>query len=178
MPPLAEQIVENTTLLPWLLKRVSQKAYDSNKQYASEILSIVLQEGRSIALKVGELEGVDTFLQIVAVRPRSISFSRRKADMEAIQEEGPGKWGRSGIHGEYLQLLMLITGRTGNEESVPRSRRSGTHGHLDEVSLHSTMPIQCKGRGGSDEQGEITSKDKSYQSPLVRHAIRSRSSEL
>ena len=69
MPPLAEQIVENTSLLPWLLKRVAEKAHDSNKQYASEILSIVLQEGRTIALKVGELEGVDTFLQIVAVRP-------------------------------------------------------------------------------------------------------------
>ena len=79
MPPLAEQIVENTTLLPWLLKRASQKAYDSNKQYASEILSIVLQEGRSIALKVGELEGVDTFLQIVAVR--HVIQSERKADV-------------------------------------------------------------------------------------------------
>jgi beta-catenin-like protein 1 len=82
MPPLAEQIVENTTLLPWLLKRVSQKAYDSNKQYASEILSIILQEGRSIALKVGELEGVDTFLQIVAVR--HIPFVKKKADNEAL----------------------------------------------------------------------------------------------
>jgi beta-catenin-like protein 1 len=67
MPPLAEQIVESTTLLTWLLKRIAQKAYDSNKQYASEILSIILQEGRAVALKVGELEGVDTFLQIAAV---------------------------------------------------------------------------------------------------------------
>ena len=82
MPPLAEQIVENTTLLPWLLKRVSQKAYDSNKQYASEILSIILQEGRSIALKVGELEGVDTFLQIVAVR--RIPQSRKKTNDVAV----------------------------------------------------------------------------------------------
>jgi hypothetical protein len=34
---------------------------------------------------------------------------------------------------------MLLTGRTRNEESVPRSRRSRTYGHLDEVSLHSTI---------------------------------------
>jgi len=31
---------------------------------------------------------------------------------------------------------------------------------------------------GADKQGEITSKDESYQSTLLRHAIRSRSSEL
>ena len=68
MPPLAESIVENTTLLPWLLKRIAKKEYDSNKQYASEILSIILQEGRTIALKVGELEGMDTLLQVAAVR--------------------------------------------------------------------------------------------------------------
>jgi hypothetical protein len=147
MPPLAEQIVENTTLLPWLLKRVSQKAYDSNKQYASEILSIILQEGRSIALKVGELEGVDAFLQIVAVR--HIPCVKKKADNQALQKERPGEWRRSRIYGEYLQLLMLPTGRTRNEESVPRSRRGGAYGHLDEVSLFST---QCDGRGSKSSR--------------------------
>lgn len=68
MPPLAEQIVETTTLLPWLLKRISKKEYDSNKQYASEILSIILQEGRTVALKVQELQGLDSLLQVAAVR--------------------------------------------------------------------------------------------------------------
>jgi beta-catenin-like protein 1 len=153
MPPLAEQIVENTTLLPWLLKRVSQKAYDSNKQYASEILSIILQEGRSIALKVGELEGVDTFLQIVAVR--HIPLSMEKTNGVAIQKEGSGKWRRSRIHGEYFQLLVLITGRTRNEESIPGSRRSGTYGHLDEVSLYFTILNICSGR-----ENDLMSREK------------------
>lgn len=67
MPPLSEQLVENTKLLPWLLIRVAKKEYDSNKQYASEILSIILQEGRTVALKVGGLEGIDTFLQVASV---------------------------------------------------------------------------------------------------------------
>ena len=35
-------------------------------------------------------------------------------------------------------MLVFVTGRTRNEESVPRGGRSGTHGYLDEVSLYST----------------------------------------
>jgi beta-catenin-like protein 1 len=67
MPPLAEQTVNETTFLPWLLKRINKKEYDSNKQYASEVLAIMLQEGRTIAMKLGELEGMDTLLQVLAV---------------------------------------------------------------------------------------------------------------
>ncbi|WWC57769.1 uncharacterized protein I303_100304 [Kwoniella dejecticola CBS 10117] len=63
MPPLAEQIVSDTNLLPWLLKRIQQKEYDSNKQYASEILAILLQDNRDIILKVGEMNGMDILLQ-------------------------------------------------------------------------------------------------------------------
>ncbi|WVW81453.1 hypothetical protein I302_103447 [Kwoniella bestiolae CBS 10118] len=63
MPPLAEQIVNDTNLLPWLLNRIKQKEYDSNKQYASEILAILLQDNREIILKVGELDGMDILLQ-------------------------------------------------------------------------------------------------------------------
>ncbi|WWC67148.1 uncharacterized protein I206_101055 [Kwoniella pini CBS 10737] len=63
MPPLAEQIVSDTNLLPWLLKRIQKKEYDSNKQYASEILAILLQDNRDIILKVGELDGMDILLQ-------------------------------------------------------------------------------------------------------------------
>ncbi|WWD06053.1 hypothetical protein V865_004138 [Kwoniella europaea PYCC6329] len=63
MPPLSEQIVNETNLLPWLLKRIQKKEYDSNKQYASEILAILLQDNRDIILKVGELDGMDILLQ-------------------------------------------------------------------------------------------------------------------
>ncbi|WWC85502.1 uncharacterized protein L201_000366 [Kwoniella dendrophila CBS 6074] len=66
MPPLAEQIVSDTNLLPWLLKRIQKKEYDSNKQYASEILAILLQDNRDIILKVGELNGMDILLQALS----------------------------------------------------------------------------------------------------------------
>jgi hypothetical protein len=42
-PALAEWVLERTKLLKWLLTRIRVKASDSNKQYASEILSILVQ---------------------------------------------------------------------------------------------------------------------------------------
>lgn len=68
IPPLAVQVVETTQLLPWLLQRIArERAYDSNKQYATEILAILLQEERQVRLKFVELKGVDVTLEAVAV---------------------------------------------------------------------------------------------------------------
>lgn len=69
MPPLANQIVSDTSLLPWLLKRVSQKEYESNKQYASEILAILLQESRENVLRLSELDGMEVMLKVLSVSP-------------------------------------------------------------------------------------------------------------
>ena len=53
-PVLAESICERTKLMKWLLTRIRQKASDSNKQYASEILSILVQvSGLQLASAVG-----------------------------------------------------------------------------------------------------------------------------
>lgn len=45
-PKLSERIVIETELLHWLLRRIKSKAFDSNKQYASEIVAILLQSSR------------------------------------------------------------------------------------------------------------------------------------
>ncbi|WVQ85127.1 hypothetical protein IAT38_007292 [Cryptococcus sp. DSM 104549] len=66
MPPLAEQIVEDTGLLPWLLQRIQKKEYDSNKQYVSEILAILLQDSRDIVMKLAELGGMEVLLQVLS----------------------------------------------------------------------------------------------------------------
>jgi beta-catenin-like protein 1 len=41
-PDLAEVLVESTTTLKWLLERIEVKEYDSNKQYASEVRSLIV----------------------------------------------------------------------------------------------------------------------------------------
>ncbi|KAF9368208.1 hypothetical protein CPB97_004853, partial [Podila verticillata] len=40
---LAETIVLKSQLMPWMLKRLKVKAFDSNKQYCSELLAILMQ---------------------------------------------------------------------------------------------------------------------------------------
>ncbi|KAI7859083.1 Catenin-beta-like protein [Circinella umbellata] len=70
-PQLAEKIGLKTNILPWLLKRIQGKEYDSNRGYAAEIISILLQENRDIRLKLGELDGIDLLL-------RALSTYRKK----------------------------------------------------------------------------------------------------
>ena len=67
LPPLANQVVEQTDLLTWLLRRITVPVYDSNKQYASEVLAVLLQEERAVRLKLDELGGIEPLLQAVAV---------------------------------------------------------------------------------------------------------------
>ncbi|CAO3698962.1 unnamed protein product [Rhizopus microsporus] len=68
-PKYAENIALKTEALTWLLNRIQNKSFDANIAYASEILSILLQDSRDIRLKVGELDGVDILLRALSVRP-------------------------------------------------------------------------------------------------------------
>lgn len=52
LPDVADMIGEKTTLLTWLLTRIQPKAFDSNKQYASEVLAILVQ----VSIVVRDLE--------------------------------------------------------------------------------------------------------------------------
>ncbi|KAG0226884.1 hypothetical protein BGW41_004061 [Actinomortierella wolfii] len=67
---LAESIVQQTKLLPWVLKRLQEKTFDSNRQYCSELLAIFLQSSSENRKKLGELDGVDILLQILATYKR------------------------------------------------------------------------------------------------------------
>lgn len=86
IPPLADQIVSETTLLPWLLKRVDRKDFDSNKQYASQILAIILQQSRENVLKLAELDGMEIMLKSLSVS--STQYSRVRSLRVAISKEG------------------------------------------------------------------------------------------
>ena len=91
MPPLADQIVTDTGLLPWVMKRIQVSAqhlvvarrtesnpqvkdFDSNKQYASQILAILVQSGRDNIMAMVELDGVEILLKVVSVRSSAASF--------------------------------------------------------------------------------------------------------
>ncbi|GJJ68235.1 beta-catenin-like protein 1 [Entomortierella parvispora] len=67
---LAETVVQKSTFLPWIMKRLKVKTFDSNKQYCSEILSILLQSSSDNRKKLGELGGIDDLLQLLATYKR------------------------------------------------------------------------------------------------------------
>jgi beta-catenin-like protein 1 len=66
-PELAEQIVEKTEFLKWLLQRIQAKTHDENRGYASELLSILLQSSRRNRLVLAKEGGVEVLLQSLAV---------------------------------------------------------------------------------------------------------------
>jgi hypothetical protein len=81
MPPLADQVAADTSLLPWLLKRIAVKEYDSNKQYASEILAILMQDSRTNVMRMAELDGLDTMLKVLFVScPGFVPFAEKDSN--------------------------------------------------------------------------------------------------
>ncbi|OMP07911.1 Armadillo-like helical [Corchorus olitorius] len=66
-PAVAELVGERTKLLKWLLGKIKAKEFDSNKQYASEILAILLQNSTANQKRLGQMNGVDAVLQAVAL---------------------------------------------------------------------------------------------------------------
>ncbi|KAG0022820.1 hypothetical protein BGZ81_008371 [Podila clonocystis] len=67
---LAETIVLKSQLLPWMLKRLKVKAFDSNKQYCSELLAILMQSNSDNRKRLGELGGIDDLLQLLSIYKR------------------------------------------------------------------------------------------------------------
>ncbi|XP_015516996.1 beta-catenin-like protein 1 [Neodiprion pinetum] len=58
-------------LLQWLLRRIKVKApFDGNKLYASELLSILVQQTPENRLLLGDLDGIDALLQQLAFYKR------------------------------------------------------------------------------------------------------------
>lgn len=66
-PQVAEIVCERTKLLRWLMGRIKVREYDPNKQYASEILAILLQNSMANQKRLGQMNGVDAILQAVAM---------------------------------------------------------------------------------------------------------------
>lgn len=69
---LPERIGQKSNILEWLLQRVQEKEVHvgQNKQYAAELLAILLQSSRSNRDKFAEMGGVDVTLQLLSVYRR------------------------------------------------------------------------------------------------------------
>lgn len=66
-PQVSEIVCEKTKLLRWLLGKIKVKEFDGNKEYASEIMAILLQNSTANQKRLGQMNGVDVMLQAVAM---------------------------------------------------------------------------------------------------------------
>ena len=74
-PNVCKKICEKTKILHWLIKKMKPKPssqtisilFDDNKLYASEILSILLQNNYDNQFLLGKIGGIEHILQIMAV---------------------------------------------------------------------------------------------------------------
>ena len=58
LPKASDEIVTRTNILKWIVQRLKGREFDSNKQYASEILAILLQNSRGRIFKAFRLRAL------------------------------------------------------------------------------------------------------------------------
>ncbi|KAG0343846.1 hypothetical protein BG004_004953 [Podila humilis] len=113
-PTLAETIVLKTQLMPWMLKRLKVKSFDSNKQYCSELLAILLQNSSENRKQLGKLGGIDDLLQLLSVYKRKDPKDPDEIEMmedlfdglcSALQEK---EIKRLFLEGEGIELMVIM----------------------------------------------------------------------
>ncbi|KAG6828403.1 hypothetical protein H0H92_008145 [Tricholoma furcatifolium] len=65
-PQLSTKLVEKTTILTWLLRRIQSKTHDENRGYSAELLSILLQDNQKNRQEFGKQDGVEISLNTLA----------------------------------------------------------------------------------------------------------------
>lgn len=148
-------------LLQWILRRIKMKTpFDANKLYASEILSILLQDNQGNKSALGEMDGIDTLLQ-------QLAFYKRHDPSNAEEHEYMENLFNSlcsslmivhnrerFLRGEGLQLMNLMlrekkTSRNGSLKVLDFAM-SGPHGRdncnkfVDILGLRTIFPLFMK----------------------------------
>jgi len=139
-PDVAQIIAETPGVLEWLCARLSPKTeVDSNKQYSSEVLAVILQSaGTQARLKFVEMDGVDRALQSVApYRSQGIRSPEEEEFVEnvfdilcAVLMEDIAKV--SFVENEGIELMILVLkGRTPSRTAALKCLDFATTGYCD-----------------------------------------------
>ena len=133
-PTIAELIGKDKELMPWLISRAQRKetAVSQNKQYAAEVLAILLQSSAINRKRFVDLDGIDTFLQLLsAYRKRDPAKGTEEEEyvenvfdcVTCCVDEQEGKQKFLDAEGVELCLIMLKEGKM----SRPRALRLLDH---------------------------------------------------
>ncbi|KAF2128030.1 DUF1716-domain-containing protein [Dothidotthia symphoricarpi CBS 119687] len=128
-PSNTDMLGQETKLLTWLLERIQkpEKPTSQNKQYASEILSILTQSSRLNRTRIAEANGVEVFLTNLA--PYRREDPEKDSDEEeymenlfnclsSIVEEPAGKTKFLDAEGVELCLLLVRDGKTSKSRAL------------------------------------------------------------
>ena len=69
---VADLVCERTKIMKWLLGRVRQREFDSVKQYASEVLAILVQNSTANRKRLVDANGIDILLQVRSQRASGV----------------------------------------------------------------------------------------------------------
>lgn len=119
---VADQIGRNEQLLTWLATRAqrAESPLTQNKQYAAEVISIILQSSRKNRIALISIDGVDLVLQLLAAYrkrdPPKDSEEEEYAEnlfdsLTCLVEEPEGKHQFVEVEGMELCLIMLREGK-------------------------------------------------------------------
>ena len=128
-PSNTDMIGRESALLKWLLDRIQkpEKPTSQNKQYASEILSILAQSSRPNRSRIAEANGVELFLTNLA--PYRRDDPEKDSDEEeymenlfnclsSVVEEPIGKSKLLEAEGVELCLLLVRDGKTSKSRAL------------------------------------------------------------
>ncbi|KAF3154006.1 hypothetical protein TWF225_002366 [Orbilia oligospora] len=103
---VSERVVKETKVLGWLLERIKVKEspVSQNKQYAAEILSILVQSSAQNRKRLIEIDGVDVLLQLLS------PYRKRDPTKGAEEEEL--------FENMFDTLICLVDEKEGKEKLV------------------------------------------------------------
>lgn len=172
-PTNTDIIGNNITLLKWLLDRIQkdERPTSQNKQYASEILSILTQSSKPNRRRVIQANGIEIALTHLA--PYRRNDPEKDSDEEeymenlfncltSLSDEPEGKAKFLEAEGVELCLLMVRDGKT----SKSRALKVLDHacGYADPASLED---VQTNGTGSKDKDKEPTEPPSTSQAAAV-----------
>ena len=126
---LAEKIGQDTGVLLWLLQRIQKREspVTQNKQYAAEVMAILLQSSVINRRKLCELDGVDLLLQLLAAYRKRDPLKGTEEEefvenvfdsLTCVVDEPEGKSKFVEAEGVELCLIMVKEGKMSKSRAL------------------------------------------------------------
>lgn len=149
---LAPLVVAKTAFMPWLLRRVKERAFDANRLYATELLSILLQSQPENQKRLAELDGVDVLLLAAsAYKRKGARRAARTATAVARARSHPAPRHARRAHGGVPSRARPggASRQTRPRRRRPSSRRMCTTASARRYCCRQTRRSSCAPRASS-----------------------------